>query len=110
MSMDMKRSAGAAGAVVTGSEMEGVGIAYAPRPEGGTRGNPPSHSPAKGWYDVERGGAVYARPRPSPATMRRASHAARSRTTHAVSAATATLEIAKIHQRSRSARRPRLRT
>src|SRR6058998_4384681 len=106
----MHTSAWAASAVVTTSEIERVWIAYAPSPERRTPGNPPSHSPAKGWYDVERGGAVYASPRPYPATMSRASHAARSRTTHAVIAATATLEIAKIHQRSRSPRRPRLRT
>src|SRR5437867_12360115 len=104
----MQTSAWAHRATIGTRARDRVWIAYAPRPERRTPGKPPSHSPAKGWYDVERGGAVYARPRPYPATMRRASHAARSRTTHAVSAATATLEIAKIHQRSRSARRPRL--
>src|SRR6266571_3689253 len=77
----MHTRACAASAVVTTSEIERVWIAYAPSPERRTPGNPPSHSPAKGWYDVERGGAVYASPRPYPATMSRASHAARSRTT-----------------------------
>src|SRR2546426_6470055 len=110
MSIDMETSAGAVSAVVTTSEIERVWIAYAPSPERRTPGNPPSHSPAKGWYEVDTGGAVYASPRPYPTTMRRASHAARSRTTHAVSTATATLEIAKTHQRSRSPRSARFRT
>jgi len=46
----------------------------------------------------------------TPATMRRASQAARSTTTQTVTKATATLEMTKIHHKSRSPRRPRFRT
>src|SRR5713226_287733 len=110
MSIAIQTRALATSAVVTTREIERVWIAYAPSPDRRTPGKPPNHSPANGWYDVDNGGAVYASPRPYPATMRRASHAARSRTTHAVSAATATLERAKIHQRSRSPSKPKFRT
>src|SRR5881409_702152 len=75
MSIDMQTSACATSAVVTTSEIERVWIAYAPSPDRRTPGNPPTHSPANGWYDVRTGGAVYAKPRTYPATMRRASHA-----------------------------------
>src|SRR2546430_13780337 len=110
MSIAVHTRAWAESANTTTEERERVWTAYAPRPDRRTPGNPPSHSPASGRYDVANGGIVEAGAGEYPPMNKRASHGGRMRIAHAVRAAKPAVETAQVHPRFPSCQRARSRT